>query len=105
MLPSVSLLYPDQFLFQQDNCPVHTAHIVQDWFRQNNIHIVDWPSRSPDLNPIQRQNLRPLNVKEMLEILHNTWETIEDDYCLNLCHSMPRRLAEVVNRNGAMTKY
>jgi hypothetical protein len=40
----------------------------------------------------------------MLEILHNTWETIEDDYCLNLCHSMPRRLAEVVNRNGAMTK-
>jgi transposase len=53
MLPSVSLLYPDQFLFQQDNCPVHTAHIVQDWFRQNNIHIVDWPSRSPDLNPIE----------------------------------------------------
>jgi transposase len=116
MLPSVSLLYPDQFLFQQDNCPVHTAHIVQDWFRQNNIHIVDWPSRSPHLNPIenvwgllvkkiQRQNLRPRNVEEMLEILHNTWETIEDDYFLNLCHSMPRRLAEVVNRNGAMTKY
>lgn len=118
MLPSVSLLYPNnrQFVFQQDNCPVHTANVVQDWFMQNNVRTLNWPSRSPDLNPmenvwgllvkkLQSQNHRLQSAEELLQVLQNAWETIEDDYCFNLCHSMPRRLAEVINRNGAMTKY
>lgn len=117
MLPSVSQLYPNnEFIFQQDNCPIHTAHAVKAWFRQNNINVLDFPSRSPDLNPIEnvwgllvqnvrRRNVRPQNVEDMLEILINAWEDIDNDYCINLCRSMPQRLTEVVNRNGAMTRY
>jgi hypothetical protein len=44
MLPSVTQLYAHrhQFIFQQDNCPIHTARAVKDWFSENNINVLDW---------------------------------------------------------------
>jgi hypothetical protein len=36
MMPSVSRIFPNfNFIFQQDNCSVHTAHRVAEWFRNN----------------------------------------------------------------------
>ena len=40
-------------VFQQDNAPCHTAKIAKQWFQQHNINILEWPSSSPDLNPIE----------------------------------------------------
>jgi len=37
-------------IFQHDNAPVHK---VLDWLKSKNIKYMDWPSRSPDLNPIE----------------------------------------------------
>jgi hypothetical protein len=35
MLPSVSRIFPNfNFIFQQDNCSVHTAHRIAEWFRE-----------------------------------------------------------------------
>ena len=49
------LLYPDGILqFQEDNHPVHTSELIRDWFaRRQDIELIDWPRRSPDLNPIE----------------------------------------------------
>jgi hypothetical protein len=113
MVPSATNLFPENdYVFQQDNCPVHTANIVSEWFTDNDISLLNWPSRSPDPNPmenvwaelvktIKRQNVRP----QLLEILTNALETITQNYCLGLCNSMTRRLTAVITKNGAMTKY
>jgi hypothetical protein len=54
MRPSVTRVYPNQnFIFQQDNCSVHTSHRVATWFQDQNINVLAWPSRSPDVNPIE----------------------------------------------------
>ena len=42
---------PD-YIFQQDNAPVHTSRLVQSYFHENNISILPWPARSADLNII-----------------------------------------------------
>jgi transposase len=54
MIPSVEHLYPNNsFIYQQDNCPVHTANIVRNWFENNNVETLPWIANSPDINPIE----------------------------------------------------
>lgn len=67
MLPSVRQVYPENnFIYQQDNCPVHTANIIRQWLDNNNIETLPHPVRSPDLNPIE--NIWGLIVKKNKKI-------------------------------------
>uniref|UniRef100_A0A672ZV02 Tc1-like transposase DDE domain-containing protein n=1 Tax=Sphaeramia orbicularis TaxID=375764 RepID=A0A672ZV02_9TELE len=55
LLPEARRLYPDgDWTFQQDGAPAHTANVTQTWLREeNNITLLDHPTCSPDLNPIE----------------------------------------------------
>lgn len=116
MLPSVTMLYPQNFTFQQDNCSIHTSRVASQWFIDNNINVLPWPSKSPDLNPIENawgylvkkicdRNFRPANAEELWEAIENAWDNITEDYTRTLILSMPRRLQSVIDKNGAWTKY
>lgn len=119
MLPSVEQLFPNNnFVYQQDNCPIHTARIVKQWFSMNNIELLPWPSCSPDLNPIENvwgllvkkiytRNFRPQNENELWMAIENSWEdlSLNENYFRNLISSMHARLNRVLEANGAMTKY
>ena len=40
--------------FMDDNAPVHRATAVSEWKNDKGIVCIDWPPRSPDLNPIKK---------------------------------------------------
>ena len=42
-----------KWVFQMDNDPKHTSKIVAKWLKDNKSSILEWPSQSPALNPIE----------------------------------------------------
>ena len=75
---------------------------------------IDWPSQSPDINPIEnlfawvKQTLikrGPKNITELKEELTDVWENINADFLKNFWDSMPRRCQLVIDNNGHAIKY
>ena len=104
-------------VFQQDNARPHVARDNIQFFRNNDIDFIDdWPSKSPDLNPIehlwdnldtrvrQRQN-PPGNVNELRDAFLEEWYNIPQAQINNLIHSMCRRCQAVSNARGGHTRY
>ncbi|XDV13176.1 hypothetical protein PO909_001654 [Leuciscus waleckii] len=54
LLPSVRALKMGRGgVFQHDNDPKHTARATKEWLRKKHLKVLEWPSQSPDLNPIE----------------------------------------------------
>jgi transposase len=114
--PSAKKLFGENinFIFQQDNDPKHTAHIIQKYFSNKNWEIMEWPAQSPDLNPIENlwsdikrrtKDRKPKNEDELFNIMKQAWIETETSYLDNLITSMPRRCQAVIEANGLHTKY
>ena len=42
-----------RFTFQQYNAHKHTTKTKQEWLWDKSLKVLEWPSQSPDLNPIE----------------------------------------------------
>ena len=42
-----------EWVFQMDNDPKHTSKVVAKWLKDNKVKVLEWPSQSPELNPIE----------------------------------------------------
>lgn len=114
LLPTTQVLFPDGFVLQQDNDPKHTAKHTKAWFRDENVTVLDWPSSSPDLNPIEniwgllKDHLNkncPRDLDALKAECINFWNNLTHDQLQIFVESMPRRLNACLAVQGAVTKY
>ena len=43
----------EEYIFQQDNDSKHISRVVKDFLLEKEVNILQWPTNSPDLNPIE----------------------------------------------------
>ncbi|CAJ0924592.1 unnamed protein product [Ranitomeya imitator] len=114
MLPSAEMLYGDEdFIFQHDLAPAHSAKTTGKWFTDHGITVLNWPANSPDLNPIENlwdivkrklRDARPNTLDELKAAIEASWASITSQQCHRLIASMPRRIEAVISAKGFPTK-
>ncbi|GFT63942.1 transposable element Tcb2 transposase [Trichonephila clavipes] len=103
---------------QEDNAPIHTAKIVQEWFAEHEGEVghLDWPPQSSDLNIIEHlwgyleSKLRarfppPSTISALQTALHEEWLHIPLQVVHDLYASIPRRIQSVIQSKGGPTPY
>jgi len=78
--------------------------------------VMDWPSNSPDLNPIEnlwavvKRNVekhKPKNLSKLEEFLVEEWNNynVPDSLLISLVDSMKQCCREVIKRRGEQISY
>ena len=99
-----------------DNATSHRARVVTDYLRDESITTFTWSARSPDLNPIEhiwynigrrvRERTPPVQtLNELMQTLHQEWQSLTQVQIRRLVGSMRRRFAAVIRVNGSYTNY
>jgi hypothetical protein len=105
--------------FQQDRAISHTSVNTKQWFNKHGFFvdtIVNWPARSPNLNPIEhvwyqlkrRPNAyptRPTTKEELEQKIATEWYKFTEKDCLKYIDSMPARIKVIIKNKGGPTKY
>ncbi|MBN3289611.1 TCB1 transposase, partial [Polypterus senegalus] len=84
--PSVrQLKLKRSWVLQQDNGPKHTSKSTSEWLKKNKMKTLEWPSQSPDLNPIEMlwhdlkkavHARKPSNKAELQQFCKDEWAKI-----------------------------
>ncbi len=112
--PNASELIGRRFTVQMDNDPKHTAKATKEFLKGKKWTVMQWPSQSPDLNPIEhafhllKTKLKgkcPKNKQELKTVAVEAWQSITRDETQRLVMSMRSRLQAVIDCKGFATKY
>ena len=109
-------LAPKDIIFQHDNDPKHKAKIVQRWLKNNKIRTISWPSKSPDLNPIEniwnnvkrRVNDLEININDKETLWNNLleiWNETSEKTCKEYIETMPKRINDIIKAKGSYTRW
>lgn len=109
-------LIGQNFILMHDNARPHTARIVSSYLHEVGITQMNWPARSPDMNPIEhawdilgrrvrRRNPAPTNVEELKLALKVEWDNLPQEIIDSLIQTMGNRIQALLRARGGNTRY
>lgn len=107
-----------EYFFQQDNAPCHTAKVVNQYMASEGIQLLPWPSNSPDMNPIEtvwgvlKEKLRLHSLTSKSDLIGKLLDMCARDTevhaligetCAKVIDSMPKRIEALIQSKGGHT--
>lgn len=118
LIPIRKLNMDSDFIFQQDNCPIHKSKETQNFFKKDGITVLSWPPYSPDINIIENvwpmlanqiyREKKPKNIKELIFKIKVAAAELNEtgrEKIKNLYASMDTRICSLLESNGRRLKY
>lgn len=116
LLPRAAEIGGQNWIFMQDNAPIHASASTLAWLDEREIEVLPWPARSPDLNPIENvwaymssivyANGKQYNkVADLKVAIQAAWAKVSEEYRQKLYNSMQKRVIEVVQKRGVIINY
>ena len=107
---------PPEFILMDNNASPHHAHITNAYPKHETVVGMDWPARSPDLNPfrhawdilqraISATPVQPRTLQELMDALVAEWRLIPQNRTQTLITSMCKRCHGVIDARGRHTRY
>ncbi|GFV07617.1 DDE_3 domain-containing protein [Trichonephila clavipes] len=92
-----------------DNARPHRARIVEEYLKDHGLERMEWPARSPDLNPIEHLwdylvrevaalNPPPRSLHELKQGLLCVWSSLPIPVSDNLINSMGNRCRQCIQK-------
>lgn len=106
--------FGSRWRYQQDNDPKRTSKIAKQFLEKEVPKTIDWPSNSPDINPIENlwsilkrrvEKRKPSNIDDLNRFLHEEWEKVEKTIVINLVNSMQSRCLAIIDSKGERINY
>ena len=104
----------NSIILQFDNDPKHRSLKALKFYKENNIKIIDWPSNSPDLNPIENIWAKIKNkicwqefdnINKLRKRVEKEWDSLTKKNLQIYSNSMNNRIESCLLLNEKITKY
>ncbi|GFV60935.1 transposable element Tcb2 transposase [Trichonephila clavipes] len=106
----------NDFILMDDNARPHRARIVEEYLENHGLERMEWPARSPDLNPIEHLwdyldrevgalNPPPRSLHELKQGLLCVWSSLPIPVSDNLINSMGNRCCQCIQVRGGHIPY
>ncbi|GFT73412.1 transposable element Tcb2 transposase [Trichonephila clavipes] len=106
----------NNFILMDDNARPHRARIVEEYLEDHGLERMEWPARSPDLNPIEHLwdylgredaalNPPPRSLHELKQGLLCVWSSLPIPVSDNLINSMGNRCRQCIQVRGGHIPY
>ena len=99
---------------QQDNDPKHKSRVAKQFLSKEVPELIDWPSNSPDVNPVENlwsiikrrvEKRKPANLEELNEFLHEEWDRTDLAILNRLIGSMKSRCLALIESKVERINY